>query len=680
MAAALWLLSTAAVRAQVSRVERASVSSVGSEANGSNGDAVVSADGRYVVFSALFTNLVPGRLFATLPTVLVRDRWSYRTEYIGEGVAPAISADGRFVAYENRATNQISLRDRAFGTTETISLSTAGTPGNAGSLAPSLSADGRYVLFTSTSTDLVPGDTNASADVFVRDRSTGTTTRLGLSASEAQGNGPSRGVGINGDGRWVLFVSSATNLVPGDTNGVQDVLLRDRVAGTTERVSVSSLGEQGNNASYGQSLSGDGRFVAFTSDAGNLVPGDTNGMRDVFLRDRVRGTTERVNLSSAGAQSDNTSDFADVSSNGRFVVFQTPSTNLVPGDTNNRIDIFLRDRVKGTTQRVSVSATGEQANHDNTRPSMSEDARTIVFSSIATNLVPWDTNGQIDVFAVEPAGVPTPQRIAVFRPSTGQWLLRGLDGSSSILTFGVPGDEPVPANFLDDGRSARIAVFRPTTRAWLVRTVLGDTLDPIPFGGAGDRPVPADYLGVGRAQVAVFRPTTHEWFIRTDTGETLGPYQFGGAGDQPVPGSYLGDGRRTQIAVFRPSTRQWFIRSDTGGTIGPIAFGEAGDVPVPADYLGIGRVQIAVYRPATSEWWIRSDIGETMRLPLGAAGDLPYPGDYLGLGHAQPAVFRPTSREWLIRDADGATLRIPWGEPGDQPVPAPYQPWRMGSR
>ncbi|MGZ4664922.1 MAG: TolB family protein, partial [Frankiaceae bacterium] len=150
-----------------------------------------------------------------------------------------------------------------------------------------VSANGRYVAFISGAANLVPGDTNTESDVFVRDRRAGTTTRVSVSNTGAQANGYSYEVAVSANGRYVAFDSNATNLVPGDTNDAQDVFVRDRRAGTTTRVSVSNSGAQGNGGSGDPAVSANGRYVAFNSFATNLVPGDTNDARDVFVRDRV---------------------------------------------------------------------------------------------------------------------------------------------------------------------------------------------------------------------------------------------------------------------------------------------------------------------------------------------------------------------------------------------------------
>jgi len=209
-------------------------------------------------------------------------------------------------------------------------------------------------------------------------------------------------VAISADGRYVAFSSSATNLVAGDTMG--GVFVRDRVKGTTTRVSVSTQGAPAFGAE--PAISADGRYVAFGSGASNLVAGDTNGIVDVFVRDRVAGTTTRVNISTRGAQTAHTdpdtmledSELPTISADGRYVAFLSGAGNLVDCDTNGIVDVFVRDRVRGTTTRVSVATRGAQANQRSSEPAISANGRYVAFSSDASNLVRGDTNGSSDVF------------------------------------------------------------------------------------------------------------------------------------------------------------------------------------------------------------------------------------------------------------------------------------------
>jgi Tol biopolymer transport system component len=177
---------------------------------------------------------------------------------------------------------------------------------------------------------------------------------VSVDAGRQQGNGSSYDAAISADGRFVAFVSLASNLVPGDTNGHNDVFVRDRVAQVTRRVSVGPRGQQANSESFEAAISADGRFVAFQSSASNLVAGDTNGHYDVFVRDRVAQVTRRESFGPVGQQANSSSRFAAISAHGRFVAFASRASNLVPGDTNDSTDVFVRDRVTQVTRRVSV--------------------------------------------------------------------------------------------------------------------------------------------------------------------------------------------------------------------------------------------------------------------------------------------------------------------------------------
>ncbi len=287
----------------------------------------------------------------------------------------------------------------AQGNTTMVSISSAGAQGNNDSRFSSISSDGRYVAFSSTASNLVNGDTNGKRDIFLHDRETGETTRVSVSSEGVQGNDDSIYPFISSDGRFVAFESYASNLVTGDTNGTRDIFVHDREMGETTRVSVSSEGVQG-NGSYSRypSISSDGRYVAFNSDASNLVIGDTNNYSDSFVHDRETGETTRVSVSSAGVQGNAGVSNTFISADGRYVAFPSLASNLVIGDTNGRWDIFVHDRQTGETTRVSVSSADVQGNDNSIYPGMSSDGRYVVFSSTASNLVNGDTNNNSDVF------------------------------------------------------------------------------------------------------------------------------------------------------------------------------------------------------------------------------------------------------------------------------------------
>ena len=227
-----------------------------------------------------------------------------------------------------------------------VSVDSAGNQANSDSSGASISPDGRFVAFKSYASNLVPGDTNDTDDIFVRDTLTNTTTHVSVDSAGNQANSDSFTPSISADGRFVAFTSNASNLVPGDTNYKDDIFLRDTLTNTTTRVSVDSAGNQGNNASGNPSISADGRFVAFTTNAFNLVPGGTNISRDIFVRDTLTNTTTRVSVDSAGNQGNIFSSSPSISADGRFVAFISDASNIVPGDTNNSYDIFVADTIR----------------------------------------------------------------------------------------------------------------------------------------------------------------------------------------------------------------------------------------------------------------------------------------------------------------------------------------------
>jgi Tol biopolymer transport system component len=402
-------------------VELVSAGNAGSlspaEGNYDSSDPALSADGRYVAFESFAQNLVFGDM-NWVSDVFVRDLDtgattrvsvdSFGIEGVGESYNPTISADGRYVAFDSLANNLVDadtnavmdvfVRDRDTGVTTRVSLSSAGVEGNNESYASSISADGRYVAFESLASNLVDGDTNGVADVFIHDRDTGVTTRVSLDSAEAQADGWSGNPSTSADGRYVAFWSLAGNLVAGDTNGQQDIFVRDTLTGATTRVSVDSAGLQADLASSDPAMSADGTYVAFCSAATNLVAGDANAVSDVFVHNLVTGETTRVSAKGAETAEYGPSTKLSISADGRYVAYCSIGSNLVAGDTNGKPDIFVYDRVADETTRVSVDSAGLQTDHGSYYPSMSADGRLVAFWSDATNLVAGDTNGAKDVF------------------------------------------------------------------------------------------------------------------------------------------------------------------------------------------------------------------------------------------------------------------------------------------
>ncbi len=319
-----------------------------------------------------------------------------------------VSADGRFVVFSSRATDlvpgdtngawDVFVHDRQTGTTERVSVATGGAQADYDSSGASISADGRFIAFVSGADDLVAGDTNALGDIFVRDRQLATTERVTVATGGAQANDEGYDPSISADGWYVAFSSGATNLVANDTNGNDDVFVRDRRSGTTERVSIATGGAPGNGGSFSPSISADGRCVAFSSLASNLVTDDTNGRGDVYVHDRLSDMTERVSVDSNGVQGNASSYRPSISADGRCVAFGSFATNLAPGSAHHYGDIYLHDRRSGATELMSVATNGSSGNSGSFDSSISSDGRFVVFDSHANNLISSDTNQSTDVF------------------------------------------------------------------------------------------------------------------------------------------------------------------------------------------------------------------------------------------------------------------------------------------
>ena len=401
------------------------------------------------------------------------------------------------------------------GRFERLSVSSAGAQGDAGSYAPATSADGGVTAFVSNASNLVADDTNGRCDTFVRDA--GSTTRVSVSTAGEEGRGGfdcGSTPAISGDGRYVVFVSDAEGLVPGDTNGQLDVFVRDRVASTTRRVSVSSSGAESDGNSFDPAISADGRFVAFTSGARNLVEGeflsdshvyvhelatgqtewvshgptygtsggsyqaalsadgryiafgsqsalledDTNLRPDVYVVDRVTATTSRVSVASDGGQGDlgsRGSEAPAISADGRYVAFASDARDLAPGVDRFDAQIYVRDRNAGTTTLASVNANGDEAvGDDSLVPSISADGRYVAFHTGANNLYPGHVFDTIDV-VVRDMREATTKAITVGRASGDYSLFASLSADGQWVTFGSL------ASFLvGDDTNGAIDVFR----------------------------------------------------------------------------------------------------------------------------------------------------------------------------------------------------------------------------
>lgn len=381
----------------------------------------MSGNGRYVAFASEASNFVANdtngvsdvfRLDTQTGEVIRVSVDSSGSQANGASDSPAINNDGNRIAFVSNANNLVTgdtngvldifLRDVTAGTTVRVSVSSAGIQSNNSSYTtPAISADGTRVAFYSAASNLVSGDSNGYADIFVRDLATTTTVRASVSTGGTQANNPSFAPSISGDGIRVAFYSNSTVLVSGKTTGYFDVFIRDLSASTTIRASVSSSGAEGDNSSTNPSLNYDGTRVAFESAASNLVTGDTGFLTDVFVRDTSLTSTTRVSLNTTGTQANSNSYRPSMSGDGNRVAFYSDATNLVSADTNAVGDIFVRDLAAATTTRISTDSSGNQANGSSDVPSIAKDGTRVAFQSTATNLVAGDNNSLTDVFVAD---------------------------------------------------------------------------------------------------------------------------------------------------------------------------------------------------------------------------------------------------------------------------------------
>ncbi len=383
-----------------------------------------SADGRFVTFFSKASNLVPADtnnaydIFVKDTLTDVTTRVSVATgggEADAESRDPRISPDGRFVVFGSfsrtfvvphfASSQDIFVHDRALQTTVIVSVPSAGGQANQNCSHADISDDGRWVVFASGSTNLVSGDSNQVSDIFLRDVLLGVTTRISLAVNAGQADLESRFPDLSGDGGVCVFESMATNLVASDTNPASDIFLRDLGTGVTELVSLSSAGTQGSAGSFAPCLSRDGRFVAFHSSAPDLVLGDNNAAADIFVRDRQRGTLVRASVDSHGAEALGISEDASISADGRWIAFASTAENLVSSDNNFVSDVFRRDLLHGSTERMSEPAPSGQGNAASLLATLSTNGAHVAFASHASNLVPGDSNAKMDAFLrTPPAG------------------------------------------------------------------------------------------------------------------------------------------------------------------------------------------------------------------------------------------------------------------------------------
>lgn len=362
---------------------------------------------------------------------------------------PSIAAGGLIVAFETRGAldpndlnsfPDVYVRDRVTGSTELVSLRSNGSPSAFGwSTRPSISGDGRFVAFMSAASDLVPNDLNQTRDVFVRDRVAGTTTLVSPVSVATVGGRASGDPSISSDGRYIAFDSFGDLPTIGDTNGKRDVFLFDQQTGAVELISQGSGGNPGDGDSWDAAVSADGRFVAFASYA-DLAIGNYYTSH-IYVRDRLTGTTRLADRSLAFPAEPAGAMAPSISADGRWVSYSSAANDLAPGDGNvNLLDVFVTDLLTGTVELVSVTPQGVAGNGPSRDPSISIDGRYVTFASAASDLLQAgaDSNGHYDVF-LRDRQLGTTERLSV-GPTGAQGTSNSLspsisaDGRSTAMT------------------------------------------------------------------------------------------------------------------------------------------------------------------------------------------------------------------------------------------------------
>ncbi len=721
--------------------KRISVAADSTQGNGTSFFSSISANGRFVAFDSTATNLVPNDT-NTVRDVFVKDRLTgaiVRASVAADGTqgnnaicsgvaggshSPSISADGRIVAFSSCSTNlgptdtngfvDIYAKDLQTGAVTLVSFGAISGPAvqtNTSSQNARISGDGRFVVFDTGANNLAgicgnppsPCDTNFAQDVFRKDIQTGTLALVSHRHDNVNlvGNGGSILPAINANGRFVIYQTSAGDILNPDTNNNADLARTDMAAGTNLNVSLRADGTQGPGGVGSSSIylrrpwdiSDDARFVAFTTTDAAVTGDNDGGLSDIYLRDLQANTTVAISVTTSMFDNGLSVD-PSVSNDGRFIAFSSTTRFLEnpPTGNQNTSDIFVVDRQRNTLRRAFYAPLSFDGNF---ALEMTPDGNTAVFSTDNNLIIPNDSNIFFDVFAVDLRNNAPSQRnhgnfdgdtladISIFRPTDGTWwFLRGADNLVGATQWGSNGDIPVSGDYDGDAKTD-FAVFRPSSGVWFVLRSSDSTFFAEPFGLNGDKPVAADYNGDEKTDLAVWRPSDKTWYIARPTGvpaQNFDAIQFGLSTDKPLVGDFDGDGRADQ-AVFRPSNRIWFMRDSSTGTVRQIIFGLDTDKLTPADFNGDGITDIAVYRPSNGTWFFfksrRSSLGgpsiinyDYSGFQFGIAEDLPSPADFDGDGRADIAVFRPsTGTWWQIRSSNNQVLVTQFGLSGDVPIP-----------
>ncbi|MCP4359801.1 MAG: hypothetical protein GY796_17475 [Chloroflexi bacterium] len=419
---------------------RVSVKSDGSQSNDDSNLSDISADGRTITFISLADNIVSGDT-NDQQDIFVHDTQTGVTERVtdhanGPSYDPKISDDGRYVVFASRASNLVAddnngkqdifIYDRSGQTMQLVSVVVNGGADN-DSRHPDISGNGRYIVFSSSATNLVGEDNNLRDDVFRWDQQAKVMERISVDSNEAEGNGHSHSPAISSDGSRIVFVSIAANLVSGDSNNLPDIFLREINDDDTFRLSQSGATEA-NGDNLDPAISNNGDYVVFVSFSNNLVINDTNGYPDIYLRDLTDASMARISITSANAQPDDWCEEPAISGDGRYVVFQSYASTLLSDNVSGSRDVFILDRQDHSFTRASIASSGVVGNASSKEPVIAADGRYIAYSSKADNLILIDTNGKRDIFVHDMKTSLPPPTLNINHSTAAPGSLLAFDG------------------------------------------------------------------------------------------------------------------------------------------------------------------------------------------------------------------------------------------------------------
>ncbi len=675
---------------------------------------VSSADGRYVLFMSIATDLTADADTNSNLDVYVRDTLTNMTRLVsvstagnsaGNGGSEAgnISSDGRYVVFSSTSTDLVAqaapggeavyMRDMQLNVTTAVSVTAAGAIGTGD--FPIISGNGNYVVFRSFQPLAAPDSSNLG-DVYLRNLQNGTTKLVSVSADGMAGGdmdslhpiGTYSNKIISDDGRYIAFQGRSTNISSVPNSPIRSqIYVRDMQNNTTEHVSVNPAETAlGNGHSGAPLISGDGRYVSYQSEASNLLPGDPNNVSDVFQRDLQTNITTLLSVNNGGTGGTFSSGGARISADGRYTAFAS-GNSLLPNDpTPGTADVYVFDRQTGTNRLVSANISGVGAGGVGGL-TISDDGRYVAFSSSAQSIVTFDNQITSAIFVRDVqtgrSSLLSRQNLQARRNGgSAQFATISADGQTVAFTADPnAGIVPQPSggigqlyqtrvaflpgiDFSGDGR-AELAVFRPSAGVWYTLNQTGGAFNATGWGQSGDRIVPGDYDGDGKLDHAVFRAGV--WFVLQSSNGSFYAIQFGVASDVPVPADYDGDGA-TDIAVFRDGV--WHILDSGTNQYRNFQWGSAGDTPVSGDYDRDGRADLAVFRGGI--WYILQSDGNVFRsVQFGIGTDKPVHADYDGDLRTDIAVFRDGIWYFLL-STTGQFRALQWGISTDLPVPSNY--------